>query len=132
MIRNPNPTRIQDNNESLSTTRNANLTRIQDVAKYYNTIRIWDVIRNPYPIRIEDPFTCNGIPITWARAMKMKEALHVLIQAIWVQSIKLNQYDPFGAYRVNSGLKLIHLVQIEDLGPNNIIGSNLDTISPKE
>ena len=83
MTRNPNPTRIQDNNESLSTTRNPSLTRIQDVAKNHNTIRIRDVIRNPYPIRIEDSLTYNGNPITWARAKKMKEALHILIPAIW-------------------------------------------------
>ena len=82
MIRNPNPTRIQDNNESHSTTRNPSLTRIQDVAKNPNPTRIQDVIRNHYPIRIEDPLTYNGISITWARAMKMKEALHMLIQAI--------------------------------------------------
>ena len=46
MIRNPNPTRIEDNNESLSTTRNPSLTRIQDVARNPNQIRIQDVIRN--------------------------------------------------------------------------------------
>ena len=32
MTRNPNPTRIQDNNESASTIWNPSLTRIQDVA----------------------------------------------------------------------------------------------------
>ena len=53
MIRNPNPTRIQD------------------------------VIRNPYPTWIEDPLTYNGNPITWARAKKMKEALQMLIPTIW-------------------------------------------------
>ena len=77
MTRNPNLIRILDNIESPS------LTRIQDVAKNHNTIRIQDVIRNPYPIRIADPFTYNGIPIKWARAMKMKEALHILIPALW-------------------------------------------------
>ena len=83
MTRNPNPTRIQENIGSLSTTRNPSVTRIQDVAKNPNPIRIQDVIRNHYPIRIEDPLTYNGIPITWARAMKMKEALHMLIPVIW-------------------------------------------------
>ena len=48
-----------------------------------NPTRIQDVVRNPYPIRIEDPLTYNGCPITWERAKKMKEALHMLIQAIW-------------------------------------------------
>ena len=45
MTRNPNPIWIQDNDESPSTTRNPISTRIQDV------------IRNPYPARIEDPLT---------------------------------------------------------------------------
>ena len=40
MTRNPNPTRIEDNNESPSTTRNPSLIRIQDVT------------RNPSPTRI--------------------------------------------------------------------------------
>ena len=83
MTRNPNPTRIQDNNESPSTTRNPSLTRIQDIARNPNPIRILYVIRNPYPIRIEDLLAYNGSPITWTRAKKMKEALHMLIQAIW-------------------------------------------------
>ena len=83
MTRNPNPTRIEDNNKSPSTTRNPSLTRIQDVAKKHNTTRIQDVIRNTYPSRIVDPFTYNGIPITWASAKKMEEALHMLIQGIW-------------------------------------------------
>ena len=30
-----------------------------------------------------DTMTYNGSPITWARAKKMKEALHMLIQVIW-------------------------------------------------
>ena len=47
MTRNPNPTRIQDNNESSSTTRNHSLTTIQDVATNPNPTRIQDVIRNP-------------------------------------------------------------------------------------
>ena len=47
MIRNPNPTRIQDNNEGPSTTRNPSLTRIQDVTWNPNPIRIQDEIRNP-------------------------------------------------------------------------------------
>ena len=52
-------------------TRNPNPTRIQDV------------IRNPYTIWIEDPLTYNGSPIIWARAKKMKKALHMLIPTIW-------------------------------------------------
>ena len=56
MTRNPNPTRIQDNNESASTIRNPSLIRIPDVARNPNTTRIQDVIGNPYPTRIEDPF----------------------------------------------------------------------------
>ena len=95
MTRNPNPTRIQENNESRSRTRNPILTTIQDVARNPNPIRIQDVIRNPYPTRIEDairnpyptriedPLTYNGSPITWACVKKMKEALHMLIPAIW-------------------------------------------------
>ena len=35
----------------------------------------------------------------------MKKALDMLIQAIWAQSIKLNQSDPFGAYAVSISLK---------------------------
>ena len=83
MTRNPNPVRIQDNNESPSTTRNPSLTMIYDLARNPNPKRIQDIIRNPYPTRIEDRLTYNGNPITWARAKKMKEALHMLIQAIW-------------------------------------------------
>ena len=83
VIKNPNPIRIQENNESRSTTRNPSLTTIHDVARNPNPTRIQDVIRNPYPTRIEDPLTYNGSPITWARAKNMKEALHMLIQAIW-------------------------------------------------
>ena len=56
---------------------------IYDVARNPNPKRIQDVIRNPYPTRFEDPLTYNGIPITWACAKKMKEALHMLILAIW-------------------------------------------------
>ena len=56
MTRNPNPTRIEDNNESPSTTRNPRLITIQDVARNPNQIRIQDVIRNPYPTRVKDPF----------------------------------------------------------------------------
>ena len=62
----------------------------------------------------------------------MKKALDMLIQAIWAQSTKLNHSDPYGALRVNSGPKLIHLVQIEDSCPNHVIGFHLDTLSPKE
>ena len=76
--------------------------------------------------------TYNGSPITWACAKKMKEALHMLIQEVWAQSTNLNNSDPYGTYGFNSSLKLIHLVQIEYLGPNNVIGSNLDILSPKE
>ena len=83
MTRNPNLTRIQDNIENPSTTRNPSLTRIQNVIRNPNPIRIQDAIRNPYPIRIKDPLTYNGIPITWARAKKMKEAIHLLIPTIW-------------------------------------------------
>ena len=83
MTRNHNPARIQDNNESPSTTRNPSLTTIYDVARNPNPKRIQDVIRNPYPTRIEDPLTYNGCPITRERAKKMKEALHMLIPAIW-------------------------------------------------
>ena len=74
----------------------------------------------------------DGSLITWACAKKMKEALHMLIQAIWAQSTTLNNSDPYGAHGVNYGPKLIHLVQIEDSGPNHVIGSNLDSLSPKE
>ena len=83
MTRNPNPTRIQDNNESASTIMNPSLTRIQDVGRNTKPIIIQDVTSNPYPIWIEDLLTYNGSPITWARAMKMKEALHMLMPAIW-------------------------------------------------
>ena len=83
MTRNPNPTRIQENNESRSRTRNPSLTTIQDVARNPNPTSIQDVIRNPYPIWIEDLLTYNGSPITWARAKKIKEALHMLMPAIW-------------------------------------------------
>ena len=83
MTRNPNPTRIKDNNESPITTRNPSIIRIQDVAKNPNPTWIQDVIRNPYPIRIVYPLTYNGSPITWARAKKMKEGLHMLILTIW-------------------------------------------------
>ena len=70
MTRNPNPIWIQDNDESPSTIRNSSLRKIQDV------------IRNHNPPRIEDSMAYNGSPITWARVKKMKEALHMLIQAI--------------------------------------------------
>ena len=82
MTRTPNPRRIQDNNESRSTTRNTSLTTIHDVARNSNPKRIQEVIRNHNPPRIEDSMTYKGSPITWARAKKMKEALHMLIQAI--------------------------------------------------
>ena len=62
---------VQLDDENPSMTRNLNPTRIQDV------------IRNLYPTWIEDPLTYNGSLITWARAKKMKEALHMLIPTIW-------------------------------------------------
>ena len=83
MTRNPNPTRIRENNESRIRTRNPSLTTIQDVARNPNPIRIEDVIRNPYPTWIKDPLTYNGSLILWARAKKMNEALHMLMPAIW-------------------------------------------------
>ena len=82
MTRNPNPTRIKDNNESPITTRNPSLVKIQYVARNPNPTWIQNVIRNLYPTRIVYPLTYNGSPITWARAKKMKEALHMLIPAI--------------------------------------------------
>ena len=82
--------------------------------------------------KIEDPLTYNGSLITWAYVKKMNEALHMLIQAIWAQSTNLNNSDPYSTHGINSGPKLIYLVQIEDLSPNNVIGSNLDSLSPKE
>ena len=82
MTRNTNSTRIQENNESRSRTTNPSLTTIQDVARNPNPTSIQDVIRNPYPTWIEDPLTYNGSPITWARAKKVKEALHMLMPAI--------------------------------------------------
>ena len=83
MTRNPNPTRIQENNESRSRTRNPNLTTIQDVARNPNPTSIQDVVRNPYPTWIEDPLTYSRSPITWACTKKMNDALHILIPAIW-------------------------------------------------
>ena len=83
ITRNPNPKRIQDNNECRSTTRNPNLITIHDVVRNPNPTRIQDIIGNTYPTRIEDPLSSNGIPITSACAKKMKEALHMLIQVIW-------------------------------------------------
>ena len=80
MTRNPNPKRIQDNNECRSTTMNPSLTTTHDVARNPNPKRIQDVIRNHNLPRIKDPMTYNGSPITWARAKKMKEALHRLIK----------------------------------------------------
>ena len=83
MTRNRNPTRIQENNESRSRTRNPNLIMIHDLVRNPNPTRIQDVIRNSYPTRIEDPLSYNGSTITWACATKMKEALHILIPVIW-------------------------------------------------
>ena len=74
----------------------------------------------------------DGGPITRARAKKMKDALHMLIQAIWAQSTNLNNSDPYSTHGINSGPKLIHLVEIEELCPNNVIEFNLDTLSPKK
>ena len=53
MTRNSNPTWIQDNNESRSTTRNPSLTMIHDVAWNPTPKRIQDVIRNPYLTRLK-------------------------------------------------------------------------------
>ena len=83
MTRNPNPTWIQDNNESRRSTRNPSLIMIHDVARNPNPKRIQDVIRNHNPPRIEESMTYNGSPITWESAKKMKEALHMLNQVIW-------------------------------------------------
>ena len=83
MIRNPNPTRIQENNGSRSRTRSPSLTTIQNVARNPNPTSIQDETRNPYPTRIEDPLSYNGSTITWACAKNMKEALHMLIPTIW-------------------------------------------------
>ena len=80
MTTNPNPTRIQENNWSRSRTRNPNLITIHDVVRNPIPKRIQDVIRNPYPTSI---VTYNGSTITWTRAKKMKEALHMLIPIIW-------------------------------------------------
>ena len=83
MTRNRNPTRIQENNECRSRTRNPNLRTIYDIVRNPNPTRIQDVIRNPYPTWIEDPLTYNESTVTWACAKKMKEALNMLIPAIW-------------------------------------------------
>ena len=56
----------------------------------------------------------------------------MIIQAIWAQSTNLNNFDPYGAHGVHYGLKLIPLVQIEDLGPSIVFRSNLEALSPKE
>ena len=53
MTRNPNPTWIQDNNESRSTTRNPSLTTIHDVAWNPTPKRIQDAIWNLYPTRFK-------------------------------------------------------------------------------
>ena len=42
-----------------------------------NPRRIQYITRNP------NPLAYDGSPITWACAKKMKEALHMLILAIW-------------------------------------------------
>ena len=76
--------------------------------------------------------TYDGIPITWACAKNMKKALDMLIQAIWAQSTNMNKSYPFIAHGGHSGPKLIHLVQIEESGLNHVIGSHLDSLSPKE
>ena len=41
--------------------------------------------RNHNPAKIQDPLTYDGGPITRARAKKMKDTLHMLIQAIWLK-----------------------------------------------
>ena len=53
MTRNPNPTWIQNNNKSRSTTRNPSLTMIHDVAWNPTSKRIQDAIRNPSPTRLK-------------------------------------------------------------------------------
>ena len=63
MTRNVNLIRIQDNNESRSTTINPSLTMIQDVTRNPSPIRIQNVTKNPCPARIEDLLTYNGVPI---------------------------------------------------------------------
>ena len=70
------------NDENPSMTRNLYPIRIQDVTINPSPTRIQNVTRNPSPTRNEDPLTYDGSPITWACAKKMKEASHVLIQAI--------------------------------------------------
>ena len=55
MTRNPNPTRIKDNNKSPITTRNPSIIRIQYVIRNPNPTWIHDIIRNPYPTRILYP-----------------------------------------------------------------------------
>ena len=62
--------------------RNLYPIRIQDVTINPSPIRIQKVAWNSSPTRTEDPLTYDGSPITWACAKKMKEASHVLIQAI--------------------------------------------------
>ena len=90
-------------------TRNLYPIRIQDVTINPSPTRIQNVTRNTSPTRTEDPLTYDASPIKWEYAKKMKEALHVLIQAIWAQSTNLNNS---GVHGVHSGLKLIRLVQI--------------------
>ena len=53
MTRNPNPTWIQDNNESISTTSNPSLPTIHEVAWNPTPKRIQDAVRNPYPTRLK-------------------------------------------------------------------------------
>ena len=53
MTRNPNPKRIQDNNECRSTTRNPSVTMIHDVAWNPTSKRIQHAIRNPSPTRLK-------------------------------------------------------------------------------
>ena len=77
MTRNPNPTRIEDNNKSPSTTRNPSLIRIHDVARNPNQIRIQDVKRNHFQQGLKTPLSYNGSLIIWARVKKMKEGLHM-------------------------------------------------------
>ena len=72
---------LDDHNPNM--TRNPNLITIHDVARNPNPTKIQDAIRNPYPTWIENPFTYNASPLTWARDKKMKEALHMLIPTIW-------------------------------------------------
>ena len=72
------------NDENPITIRNLNLIRIQD-----NDDNPSPTI-NLNPTRIKDLLTYDRGPIIRACAKKMKEALYMLIRAIWAQSTNLN------------------------------------------